>query len=127
MHSSGGLLTPSQGVLHRVQQHSAANKMEPRNLAIVVGPNLLWPRDRDMAAAVGDSSPLTHLCELFITYCDWFFPTGETTPDDPLPPTAAEAETEEAIALRRPRIANSLNQTQRPRNRESQHPEIEME
>lgn len=54
--------------LRRVAAHSAANKMEPRNLAIVFGPTLVRAASDDMLAMVNDMSSQCRIIESFLIH-----------------------------------------------------------
>ncbi|XP_072415256.1 rho GTPase-activating protein 17a isoform X6 [Chiloscyllium punctatum] len=62
--------------LSKLAQHSDVNKMTPSNIAIVLGPNLLWAKNEgalaDMAAAT--SVHVVTIIEPIIQHADWFFP-----------------------------------------------------
>ncbi|KAK7940332.1 hypothetical protein WMY93_003658 [Mugilogobius chulae] len=62
--------------LARLAQDSDTNKMTPSNIAIVLGPNLLWPKTEgtlaEMAAAT--SVAVVAIIEPIIQHADWFFP-----------------------------------------------------
>ncbi|XP_055008322.1 rho GTPase-activating protein 17b isoform X2 [Boleophthalmus pectinirostris] len=62
--------------LARLAQDSETNKMTPSNIAIVLGPNLLWPKTEgtlaEMAAAT--SVAVVAIIEPIIQHADWFFP-----------------------------------------------------
>lgn len=62
--------------LTRLAQDSETNKMTPSNIAIVLGPNLLWPKTEgtlaEMAAAT--SVAVVAIIEPIIQHADWFFP-----------------------------------------------------
>ncbi|XP_039696102.1 rho GTPase-activating protein 17 [Pteropus medius] len=62
--------------LAKLAQTSDANKMTPSNIAIVLGPNLLWARNEgtlaEMAAAT--SVHVVAVIEPIIQHADWFFP-----------------------------------------------------
>ncbi|XP_053367445.1 rho GTPase-activating protein 17a isoform X2 [Clarias gariepinus] len=62
--------------LAKLAQDSEINKMTPSNIAIVLGPNLLWPKTEgslaEMAAAT--SVHVVTIIEPIIQHADWFFP-----------------------------------------------------
>ncbi|KAK3529050.1 hypothetical protein QTP70_014439, partial [Hemibagrus guttatus] len=62
--------------LAKLAQESEVNKMTPSNIAIVLGPNLLWPKTEgslaEMAAAT--SVHVVTIIEPIIQHADWFFP-----------------------------------------------------
>ncbi|XP_051770739.1 rho GTPase-activating protein 17a isoform X2 [Ctenopharyngodon idella] len=62
--------------LAKLAQDSDANKMTPSNIAIVLGPNLLWAKTEgslaEMAAAT--SVHVVTIIEPIIQHADWFFP-----------------------------------------------------
>ncbi|XP_030233774.1 rho GTPase-activating protein 17b isoform X1 [Gadus morhua] len=62
--------------LAKLAQDSDVNKMTPPNIAIVLGPNLLWPKTEgtlaEMAAAT--SLAVVAIIEPIIQHADWFFP-----------------------------------------------------
>ncbi|XP_072299490.1 rho GTPase-activating protein 17b isoform X2 [Eucyclogobius newberryi] len=62
--------------LSRLAQDSDTNKMTPSNIAIVLGPNLLWPKTEgtlaEMAAAT--SVAVVAIIEPIIQHANWFFP-----------------------------------------------------
>ncbi|CAJ0915394.1 unnamed protein product [Ranitomeya imitator] len=62
--------------LAKLSQSSDVNKMTPSNIAIVLGPNLLWSRHEgtlaEMAAAT--SVHVVTIIEPIIQHADWFFP-----------------------------------------------------
>uniref|UniRef100_A0A8C5GYE8 Rho GTPase-activating protein 17 n=1 Tax=Gouania willdenowi TaxID=441366 RepID=A0A8C5GYE8_GOUWI len=64
--------------LSKLTQDSEANKMTPSNIAIVLGPNLLWAKTEgslaEMAAAT--SVHVVGIVEPIIQHADWFFPEG---------------------------------------------------
>uniref|UniRef100_A0A8D2MRQ5 Rho GTPase-activating protein 17 n=1 Tax=Zonotrichia albicollis TaxID=44394 RepID=A0A8D2MRQ5_ZONAL len=65
--------------LAKLAQNSDVNKMTPSNIAIVLGPNLLWAKNEgslaEMAAAT--SVHVVAVIEPIIQHADWFFPGGE--------------------------------------------------
>ncbi|TSK14659.1 Rho GTPase-activating protein 17 [Bagarius yarrelli] len=62
--------------LAKLAQESEVNKMTPSNIAIVLGPNLLWQKTEgslaEMAAAT--SVHVVTIIEPIIQHADWFFP-----------------------------------------------------
>ncbi|XP_069547426.1 rho GTPase-activating protein 17a isoform X3 [Brachyistius frenatus] len=62
--------------LAKLAQDSEVNKMTPSNIAIVLGPNLLWAKTEgslaEMAAAT--SLHVVAIVEPIIQHADWFFP-----------------------------------------------------
>ncbi|XP_048100656.1 rho GTPase-activating protein 17b isoform X2 [Alosa alosa] len=62
--------------LAKLAQDSDVNKMTPSNIAIVLGPNLLWAKTEgslaEMAAAT--SVHVVTIIEPIILHADWFFP-----------------------------------------------------
>ncbi|KAM8837942.1 rho GTPase-activating protein 17a isoform 2-T2 [Spinachia spinachia] len=62
--------------LAKLAQDSEVNKMTPSNLAIVLGPNLMWTKTEgslaEMAAAT--SVHVVAIVEPLIQHADWFFP-----------------------------------------------------
>ncbi|KAI4904307.1 hypothetical protein NFI96_001701 [Prochilodus magdalenae] len=62
--------------LAKLAQESEVNKMNPSNIAIVLGPNLLWAKTEgnlaEMAAAT--SVHVVTIIEPIIQHADWFFP-----------------------------------------------------
>uniref|UniRef100_A0A8V5FXB8 Rho GTPase-activating protein 17 n=1 Tax=Melopsittacus undulatus TaxID=13146 RepID=A0A8V5FXB8_MELUD len=62
--------------LAKLAQNSDVNKMTPSNVAIVLGPNLLWAKTEgslaEMAAAT--SVHVVAVIEPIIQHADWFFP-----------------------------------------------------
>ncbi|XP_054127246.1 rho GTPase-activating protein 17 isoform X2 [Melozone crissalis] len=65
--------------LAKLAQNSDVNKMTPSNIAIVLGPNLLWAKNEgslaEMAAAT--SVHVVAVIEPIIQHADWFFPGDE--------------------------------------------------
>uniref|UniRef100_A0AAY4CEG4 Rho GTPase-activating protein 17 n=1 Tax=Denticeps clupeoides TaxID=299321 RepID=A0AAY4CEG4_9TELE len=64
--------------LAKLALESEVNKMTPSNIAIVLGPNLLWAKNEgtlaEMAAAT--SVHVVTIIEPIIQHADWFFPEG---------------------------------------------------
>uniref|UniRef100_A0A8C1DSJ5 Rho GTPase activating protein 17b n=1 Tax=Cyprinus carpio carpio TaxID=630221 RepID=A0A8C1DSJ5_CYPCA len=67
--------------LAKLSLESDVNKMTASNIAIVLGPNLLWAKTEgslaEMAAAT--SVHVVSIIELIINHASWFFPEGKTT------------------------------------------------
>ncbi|XP_061175332.1 rho GTPase-activating protein 17-like isoform X6 [Saccostrea echinata] len=59
--------------LAKLAEKSDENKMTPSNIAIVIGPNLLWS-EGDNGPNMVTSGTISNMIELFITHCNWFFP-----------------------------------------------------
>ncbi|KFD54045.1 hypothetical protein M513_05064 [Trichuris suis] len=74
--------------LNRVVAHSAINKMEAKNLALMFGPSLVRPSGENMVAMVTHMSDQCKIVESLIVYCDWIF--GEDTTAEPVDPSSAE-------------------------------------
>ncbi|KPJ07914.1 Rho GTPase-activating protein 21-B [Papilio machaon] len=66
--------------LRRVAAHSASNKMEPRNLAIVFGPTLVRAASDDMLAMVNDMSSQCRIIESFLIHYSWYFEESSGEP-----------------------------------------------
>lgn len=60
--------------MNKVAQHKDHNKMEPKNLAIVFGPNLLRHESEDVGCMITDSPHSNALVATLIGDCDVFFP-----------------------------------------------------
>ncbi|XP_041434401.1 rho GTPase-activating protein 17 isoform X1 [Xenopus laevis] len=62
--------------LSKLSHHSDINKMTPSNIAIVLGPNLLWARHEGTLAeiAAATSVHVMTIVEPIIQHADWFFP-----------------------------------------------------
>ncbi|CAH2086778.1 unnamed protein product [Euphydryas editha] len=74
--------------LRKVVAHSAFNKMEARNLAIVFGPTLVRAASDDMLAMVNDMSSQCRIIESFLTHYEWYFDEEEGSPPAEPPPAA---------------------------------------
>ncbi|KAJ8332265.1 hypothetical protein SKAU_G00427480 [Synaphobranchus kaupii] len=101
--------------LARLSEHQAVNRMSPSNIAIVLGPNLLWPRTegvdslQDMASAssvqvVTVVEPLIqHANSLFPEAVDFDIPEPQGGADPPAPVASpSESGAEEAPAVTAP-------------------------
>ncbi|XP_015926827.1 rho GTPase-activating protein 44 isoform X2 [Parasteatoda tepidariorum] len=62
--------------LAKLCQNSNVNKMSIQNIAIVIGPNLLWPPTNDNVLGMNMAATNLHssIVDTLITYADWFFP-----------------------------------------------------
>eukprot|EP00040_Diaphanoeca_grandis_P021233 m.113089 g.113089 ORF g.113089 m.113089 type:complete len:594 (-) comp28244_c0_seq2:749-2530(-) len=70
-----------------VAQYHEENKMNFMNLALVFGPNLLWPvTDTTSGSLAQDNAAVTSVVETLFTYAEWFFPAE----DDDVDATTAE-------------------------------------
>uniref|UniRef100_A0A8C6Q2W2 Rho GTPase-activating protein 44 n=1 Tax=Nothobranchius furzeri TaxID=105023 RepID=A0A8C6Q2W2_NOTFU len=67
--------------LAKLSEYQESNKMTPGNIAIVLGPNLLWthtePNMTEMMTTV--SLQIVGIIEPIIQHADWFFPGGSYT------------------------------------------------
>ncbi len=79
--------------LKDLSSHQDVNKMSVANIAIVIGPNLLWPQppltsttadgdtDFDNSSQMGLNMTMTHLyssvVEQLVSNCSYFFPEGK--------------------------------------------------
>lgn len=57
-------------------QNSEMNKMSVQNVAIVIGPNLIWPQVDECALGMNMTATNLHssIVDTLITYAEWFFP-----------------------------------------------------
>ncbi|XP_026329173.1 rho GTPase-activating protein 21-A isoform X5 [Hyposmocoma kahamanoa] len=92
--------------LRRVVAHSAFNKMEARNLAIVFGPTLVRAASDDMLAMVNDMSSQCRIIESFLTHYDWYFEEEEGEP--PVEPSSAAEELSPAPAPSRDLLIHNV-------------------
>ncbi|XP_041851911.1 rho GTPase-activating protein 17b isoform X2 [Melanotaenia boesemani] len=62
--------------LARLAQDSEVNKMTPSNIAIVLGPNLLWAKTEGTLAEMAAATSVHNVAiiEPIIQHADWFFP-----------------------------------------------------
>ncbi|KAM4824717.1 rho GTPase-activating protein 44 isoform X3 [Urocitellus parryii] len=76
--------------LSKLSEYQDINKMTPSNMAIVLGPNLLWPQAEgnitEMMTTV--SLQIVGIIEPIIQHADWFFP-GDMDPADRRQPEQA--------------------------------------
>jgi hypothetical protein len=59
--------------LHDLSKHHEETKMNVNNIAIVVGPNLLWSKNESMQGLVGETAMYTRIAECFIKHPEYFF------------------------------------------------------
>lgn len=62
--------------LSKLSQNSKMNKMSSQNIAIVMGPNLIWSPVEETALGMNMTATNLHsfIVDALITYADWFFP-----------------------------------------------------
>ncbi|XP_076608951.1 rho GTPase-activating protein 17b isoform X1 [Chaetodon auriga] len=63
--------------LAKMAQDCEVNKMTPSNIAIVLGPNLLWAKTEGTLAEIAAATSvhvIAIIIELIIQHADWFFP-----------------------------------------------------
>ncbi|XP_074648090.1 rho GTPase-activating protein 17-like [Tubulanus polymorphus] len=59
--------------LNKLAEHSDTNKMSSSNIAIVMGPNLIWS-EKDGGPNMLTTGTQSAIIDTFITHADWFFP-----------------------------------------------------
>ncbi|XP_053393119.1 rho GTPase-activating protein 17-like isoform X2 [Mercenaria mercenaria] len=59
--------------LSKLTEKSEVNKMTPGNIAIVIGPNLIWS-EGDSGPNMMNTGILSLITELIVQHADWFFP-----------------------------------------------------
>ncbi|XP_052266114.1 rho GTPase-activating protein 44-like isoform X2 [Dreissena polymorpha] len=59
--------------LSKLREKSDINKMTPGNIAIVIGPNLIWS-EGDSGQNMMNTGILSLITELIVQHADWFFP-----------------------------------------------------
>uniref|UniRef100_A0A4W5NPF5 Rho GTPase activating protein 17a n=1 Tax=Hucho hucho TaxID=62062 RepID=A0A4W5NPF5_9TELE len=113
--------------LSKLAQDSEVNKMTPSNIAIVLGPNMLWAKTEgtlaEMAAAT--SVHVVTIIEPIIQHADWFFPEDVEFNVSgmfamPTPPSNHSMEYDgSTIERKRPGIARAVTVTVLPPHRRS--------
>ncbi|GFR80594.1 rho GTPase-activating protein 17 [Elysia marginata] len=59
--------------LSKLAERSDVNKMKPSNIAIVIGPNLMWT-EKSNAPNMLTTGTVSAILEAIVTHADWFFP-----------------------------------------------------
>lgn len=59
--------------LAKLAEKSDVNKMKPSNIAIVIGPNLMWT-EKSNAPNMLTTGTVSAITEAVVTHADWFFP-----------------------------------------------------
>ncbi|CAG0882360.1 unnamed protein product [Cyprideis torosa] len=85
--------------LAKVTSNYEVNKMDPKNLAIVFGPNLVRPPHDDMKAMVTDTSDQCKVVEHFILYVSWFFADPDDVSPCNVPPESVRPPPPQAMSL----------------------------
>ncbi|KAL4240846.1 Rho GTPase-activating protein 17 [Mactra antiquata] len=62
--------------LSKLTERSDVNKMTPSNIAIVIGPNLIWS-EGDSGPNMMNTGILSLITELIVQHADWFFPGAQ--------------------------------------------------
>ncbi|KAH9379398.1 hypothetical protein HPB48_012266 [Haemaphysalis longicornis] len=64
--------------LSRLVGHREQNKMSSQNIAIVIAPNLVWPKEENqsqhMGVNMGIANMHSSIVDTLVNYADWFFP-----------------------------------------------------
>lgn len=67
--------------LARLVGHREQNKMSSQNIAIVIAPNLVWPKEENqsqhMGVNMGIANMHSSIVDTLVNYADWFFPGEE--------------------------------------------------
>lgn len=67
--------------LARLVGHREQNKMSSQNIAIVIAPNLVWPKEENqslhMGVNMGIANMHSSIVDTLVNYADWFFPGDE--------------------------------------------------
>jgi hypothetical protein len=75
----------------KLSQYSETNKMGPSNIALVIGPNLLWSlAEQDSSTGMSDPTVRSKVIELIIEHLNWFFPEGASYSLSPVPLTQSK-------------------------------------
>ncbi|XP_067935255.1 rho GTPase-activating protein 17-like [Watersipora subatra] len=110
--------------LWKLSEKQAVNKMTPANIAIVFGPNLLWPEVDDGMPDVVLSTMHNQVVETLVQHHDYFFPQDVTFADvssvlshqnsvEKLPTSQNKEESSSGISKGKPTVnASSLSASQ---------------
>lgn len=78
--------------LSRLVGHREQNKMSSQNIAIVIAPNLVWPKEENqsqhMGVNMGIANMHSSIVDTLVNYADWFFPGEEDFSPSPTRLTA---------------------------------------
>ncbi|XP_075558631.1 uncharacterized protein LOC142590420 [Dermacentor variabilis] len=78
--------------LARLVGHREQNKMSSQNIAIVIAPNLVWPKEENqsqhMGVNMGIANMHSSIVDTLVNYADWFFPGEEDFSPSPTRTTA---------------------------------------
>ncbi|KAH9384238.1 hypothetical protein HPB48_026235 [Haemaphysalis longicornis] len=70
--------------LSRLVGHREQNKMSSQNIAIVIAPNLAWPKQENhsqhMGVNMGIANMHSSIVDTLVNYADWFFPGEDFAP-----------------------------------------------
>ncbi|XP_060581329.1 rho GTPase-activating protein 44-like isoform X7 [Ruditapes philippinarum] len=94
--------------LSKLTEKSEVNKMTPGNIAIVIGPNLIWS-EGDSGPNMMNTGILSLITELIVQHADWFFPgdinfqcvTPQESNTPPFPKTPIETQSHDHAQLER--------------------------
>lgn len=86
--------------LSRLVGHREQNKMSSQNIAIVIAPNLVWPKEENqsqhMGVNMGIANMHSSIVDTLVNYADWFFPGEEDFSPSPTRSTAMPDATHQA-------------------------------
>jgi len=114
--------------LQLVTQHSAVNKMDSTNLAIVFGPILLGSRHGNAAVLLADVTHAIRLVSLLIQECDFFFPDrqvkiAEKASPDPVASKVKKKKEEEKKEREKKERKEKQEKKEKKAKKEDQHKE----
>jgi hypothetical protein len=93
--------------LNRVAQHSDRNKMSAVNLGIVFGPSFMHRRDESLDTIARDGPVISGLMQMLIDGSDYFFGTGDATPNTSIVISTTSQKSEEATPPKLNRLSSS--------------------